>query len=566
MPAEEKLPSELTLLQNMEIIINCSRKRGLDATFQEKARPNLEYISNILGVTPLQAALFAHFLNRANDTYINMETVADSLKVSSIQLIQYMDEFDELEKKKLICARRDGKSILYRVPLDVINSLRKGARYEPNPHTNLSFGEFFSVLDSLFEQRADDELTFSMLCDEIKTLLENNAELEFVRRIKSLPLSDFEDKALLIFFCHLFVNNDDDLVGFHDLDDIFRENTIHRRIIYALRDGGHILLENGLLENANSSGFGDRDFFRLSARAKEDLLSEINIHERQARDKKGIITPESITARELFFNKKETEKLGELKSLLEKNNFEQVLKRLEESGLRRGFACIFYGPPGSGKTESAYQIARETGRGVMAVEIAETKSMWFGESERRIKEIFDRYRAHVEAAAKAKDLTPVLLFNEADAVIGKRIEITTSSVAQTENAMQNIILEEIEKLNGILIATTNLTKNMDPAFERRFLYKIEFTKPAPAVRRKIWQSIVSGISEENAAALSELFEFSGGQIENIARRHVVEKIITGEPPSFETMRAWCDDELFARKRGGGVGFRQMRHPSGEDGR
>jgi hypothetical protein len=553
---EELRPgAELTLLQNMEMILNCSRKKGLDGGFFEKAAVYADRVAQILGITPIQAALFAHFLNKANDCYINMETIAASLKCTRIQLIQYMDEFDILEKKKLLCARRDGKSVLYRVPLDVINSLRKGSRYEPALHANLSIHEFFAVIESLFEQRADDELTFQAFCDELKILFEHNTDLMFVKRINNALLFDFEDTVLLLCFCHFYVNNDDDMVGFHDLKDIF-ENAMNRRIVRSLREGTHILMETGFIENANSEGFGDREYFHLTSRAKEELLVEINLREKNVSGKKDLIKPESLPVKKLFFNKKETEKIEELRALLQKDNFEQVQKRLEANAMRKGFACLFYGPAGTGKTETAYQIAKETGRNIMLVDIADTKSMWFGESEKRIKDIFDRYRAHVELAEKTGEPAPILLFNEADAVIGKRIEVTTSTVAQTENAMQNIILQEIENLTGILIATTNLTKNMDGAFERRFLYKIEFSKPNLGARQNIWRNIIPALSAADAETLSCEFAFSGGEIENIARKWTVEHIIKGAEPATETVRRWCEDELIARKAGGGIGFKR----------
>ena len=90
-------------------------------------------------------------------------------------------------------------------------------------------------------------------------------------------------------------------------------------------------------------------------------------------------------------------------------------------GMRTGFACLFSGSPGTGKTETARQVAKATGRGIIQVDIADTKSKWFGESEKQIKAVFNRYRA----AVKGSDVMPILLFNEADAVIGKRQELGT---------------------------------------------------------------------------------------------------------------------------------------------
>ena len=91
--------------------------------------------------------------------------------------------------------------------------------------------------------------------------------------------------------------------------------------------------------------------------------------------------------------------------------------------------------------------------------------MWYGESEKIVKGIFTRYKR----MCKRSSVKPILLFNEADAILSKRHNMDGGrSTDQTENTIQNIILEEMEKLDGILIATTNLADNLDKAFERRF--------------------------------------------------------------------------------------------------
>jgi SpoVK/Ycf46/Vps4 family AAA+-type ATPase len=215
-----------------------------------------------------------------------------------------------------------------------------------------------------------------------------------------------------------------------------------------------------------------------------------------------------------------------------------VQERLKAKNMRTGFACLFYGKPGTGKTETVNMLARKTGRDIMLVDIAETKSCWFGESEKQIKQVFDRYRAFV----KVNNPAPILLFNEADAVISKRKDAGAGNVAQTENAMQNIILQEMETLDGIMIATTNLTQNLDSAFERRFLYKIEFEKPSLEARTAIWQAQIPELSEADAQALAERFDFSGGQIENIARKRAVDSILDGGGLDLQTLTAYCRDE------------------------
>jgi len=206
-------------------------------------------------------------------------------------------------------------------------------------------------------------------------------------------------------------------------------------------------------------------------------------------------------------------------------------------------AAILYGEPGTGKTESVYQLAKETGRGIIHVNISETKSKWFGESEKKIKEVFTKY----ERICKRVSVKPILLFNEADAIFGKRKVVGSNSVDQTENTIQNIILEEMEKLEGILIATTNLATNLDPAFERRFLFKIRFGKPSLEVNERIWRSKLEWLDVEGARRLAASYGFSGGEIDNVVRKVAMEEVLTGVRPGLEGLRGFCEAERLSGK-------------------
>ena len=220
--------------------------------------------------------------------------------------------------------------------------------------------------------------------------------------------------------------------------------------------------------------------------------------------------------------------------------------------MRTGFSCIFYGSPGTGKTETVYQIARQTGRAIVPVNVSEIKSCWVGESEKMIQGVFNKYRALVEDS----EVAPILLFNEADAIFGIRREAATDAVDKMENSIQNIILQEMEKLDGILIATTNLTQNLDKAFERRFLYKIKFNKPSVEAKGKIWKSLLPSLTEQEAGILASNYDFSGGQIENVSRKKVIQTIIDGREPDFDEVRSYCSEELLEGKGGEGrrIGF------------
>lgn len=168
--------------------------------------------------------------------------------------------------------------------------------------------------------------------------------------------------------------------------------------------------------------------------------------------------------------------------------------------------------------------------------------MWVGESEKNIKALFDRYRN----LSKNSTNTPILLFNEADAVLGVRQEGAERAVDKMENSIQNIILQEMENLDGIMIATTNLTQNLDKAFERRFLYKIEFEKPSIEAKQAIWRSMIPVLSDDTSMKLANAYNFSGGQIENIARKCTVETIINGNEPTIADLYTFCESEMITK--------------------
>lgn len=112
----------------------------------------------------------------------------------------------------------------------------------------------------------------------------------------------------------------------------------------------------------------------------------------------------------------------------------------------------------------------------------------------------------------------------------------------------------MEDFEGILIATTNLTTNLDKAFERRFLYKISFSKPAVAARTRIWKDKISGLSHKNAKLLAQEFNFSGGQIENIARKYQMEVVLKGNTPCINDLQRFCNDEGLETQQANRIGF------------
>jgi hypothetical protein len=537
---KEMEPKYFTTLEHIEHIIEYAEALGISDLLFEKAGSRISIMAERLSISPLQAVLFSLLFSQYNNESISQEDLTKLFRCSSIKLLHYLNDLEELEKKKLIIAKSRKDMPVYRIPPEVVNTFRKKDVFVPESRRNISIDEFFGILEELFEELENDEISCRALADEIMELVENNKDILFCRKIMSYNFSR-ENLILLVCFCHLYVNNFDDNIGFHDIEFLYDKKSRVRMVRREFSDGEHLLMEAKFIENTNDEGFVNRESFKLTDSAKKDLLGELNLKEFQVRARKGLIAWDSLPKKSLFYNEKEKGRIAELTALLEEENFKVVQERLIKSGMRKGFACLFSGSPGTGKTETVYQIARETKRNIMMVDIASIKDMYVGETEKHMKAVFDNYR---KAAATA-DRAPILFFNEADAVIGRRIEFNAGSraVDRMENTMQNIILQELETLEGILIATTNLTENMDRAFERRFLYKIEFEKPDPVARASIWRTMLEEIGAAGAEELAARFELSGGQIENVARRYTVNTVLSDRSPGMDDLASLCRDEL-----------------------
>ncbi|HKS55147.1 MAG TPA: ATP-binding protein [Steroidobacteraceae bacterium] len=141
----------------------------------------------------------------------------------------------------------------------------------------------------------------------------------------------------------------------------------------------------------------------------------------------------------------------------------EMLRKLVEA--RRGIA-LFHGPKGTGKTLAAFAVARELGINVVRIDLASVASKYIGETEKHLETLFN----------EAEQSGSVLLFDEADALFGKRSEVKDSH-DRYANLEVSYLLQRIESFNGLVILTSNARKNIDEAFLRRLRFVVEFPPP-----------------------------------------------------------------------------------------
>jgi len=543
---------ELTLLSAINCIITLAEDSGLSKEFMEKADRFISYVSERQGITKIQAVMLALIIEAsAAGSNADYSDIARFLSCNNVMVLQYKNDIDDMVKKGLLRKVLNEMSgeFNYTVPSDFLECLSKNKVYERKSYKGATDIQFFQHVYDITHLRGEDELSTDLMLDELDRLLEDNAEMPFVKALRETDMMPM-CRAVILHMCRCLVLSSVENIPLDRI--VFLFDNKHERYNFgrAMTDGSYFLVVDGWMENAFSDGLRDKEEFQLTDKARETLLAGFEIKS-LGNNGCDLLQSESISTKKLFFDSKVERQLDSLAELLSEDHYKGICNRLKARGLRQGFACLFYGEPGTGKTESVLQIAQKTGRDIMQVNISQLKSMWVGESEKNVKALFDRYRM----VTKRSKRVPILLFNEADAIIGKRKEGADRSVDKMENSIQNIILQEMESLEGIMIATTNLVQNMDSAFERRFLYKVKFDKPELAQRRMIWQSMMPALSDETAGRLASAYDFSGGQIENITRKCDIESILYGdEYITPEKIEQYCQEEKIVKKGYSHVGF------------
>lgn len=542
LPLEE---SDLTILQLFDRVLREVTSKGFSQSTLDLCMPYICRLAQLQAITNRQAFIMAICMNFSLNMSITLRAVANMLDTTNMMLMHWMPDFHALCEKELLekMERRMGRMDEYVIPADVLEAFSNNEVFVKKTSKVENTLELLSTFYHLFKQKSKSCMETDAFIKKSSRLLSDNQHLPLVSKLKKLEFSSIESELILLHLCRFYVMNSMSNVSLGQIVALFDEGKDRNVMVYGLLQGNHELFQRKLITFGCADGIKDKETLCLTAKARHLLIPEYKL--------RGMNTPSSdmtshkdIVFKNLYYNPSVEQQIQRLHSLLEEKNFRMVRKRLQERGFHKGIACLFYGSPGTGKTETVLQLAKSSGRDVMQVSMSQIRSKWVGESQKNIQEVFASYKERV----RASKLCPILLFNEADAIIGNRMEVTTSSVDKMENSIQNVILQEMENLEGIMIATTNLQGSLDAAFERRFLYKVEFEKPSLQVRTQIWQSMMPDVDEATLSSIASQYDFSGGQIENIARKALVDDLLfyTSDISNKERISTFCRQEVLSK--------------------
>lgn len=547
-----------TILSTMEFLtsdeqLRCSDDAEQPDPLREAAIAYLQERLNLSRIQVLILTAVLYYSAKHSGRKCNMDDLANLLHMHPLRVLQLRDEFCVLDELGYIVnyQNKDGWSLS--MVGEALESLTMDIPFDPQILKLESNFDFLCKANRFIKEGHRYDEDGSTIAKNINRLMKQNQHLAVVQNLQNIK--DEADMWFMILMMTTLAIEEDSYVNARDLAQMLSERTV-RIILKQIMDNKHPFAKQGYIELRNQAGQVQQGEWVLSQEGwlamldnQEEVESIIPIEEDE--NINMLTSYEQLAQRPLYFSDKTEEQVQTLTNLLHEEQLAKVRQALKTHNMPLGFCCLFYGAPGTGKTELVQQLAIATQRDLFHVNIATLRDKYVGESEKQLKRIFDKYRSLV----RTQEHAPILFFNEADAIFGNRMENTQRSVDKMENALQNIILQEMEVLDGIMICTTNLTSCLDKAFDRRFIYKVEFEKPTNQARKLIWQSMLSSLNDEQATELANRFDFSGGQIQNISRKQVINAIFSGKDElDYDQIKLDCQNESISRNSRGKVGF------------
>lgn len=546
-----------TILSTMEFLtsdeqLRCSDDAQQPDPVREAAIAYLQERLNLSRIQVLILTAVLYYSAKHSGRKCDMDDLANLLHMHPLRVLQLREEFCALDELGYIVnyQNKDGWSLS--MVGEALESLAMDIPFDLQILKLESNFDFLCKANRFIKEghRYDEDGT---IAKNINRLMKQNQHLAVVQNLQNIKSE--ADMWFMILMMTTLAIEEDSYVNARDLAQMLSERTL-RIILKQIMDNKHPFAKQGYIELRNQAGQVQQGEWVISQEGwlamlgnQEEVESIVPIEEDE--NINMLTSYKQLAQRPLYFSDKTEEQVQTLTNLLHEEQLAKVRQALKTYNMPLGFCCLFYGAPGTGKTELVQQLAIATQRDLFQVNIATLRDKYVGESEKQLKRIFDKYRSLV----RTQEHAPILFFNEADAIFGNRMENTQRSVDKMENALQNIILQEMEVLDGIMICTTNLTSCLDKAFDRRFIYKVEFEKPTNQARKLIWQSMLSSLNDEQATELANRFDFSGGQIQNISRKQVINAIFSGKDElDYDQIKLDCQNESISRNSRGKVGF------------
>ena len=532
-------------IEYLKLLFVKSRSSKLVYDSDKEVDNAFRYLSALFNLSHIQCALFSVVFNFTIDEdleRVKTQRLIDFLHMEVESFFDIKGDLEVLVNKGFVKQKKEDRSdnlfnssfVVNQKLLDMLfrnEEIQFGILFG----NGYSFVQFSGHMYRVNNRKLPSHLSREDVLNEIVEQENKNENLTQIQTMKSMGL-EVKDRLVMYYIIHRYKDANENSVSAYTVGfDVLGPAKV-LSFIQKLKNKNTQIQIQGLVE------LSDNNDLQLTDKAKELLLNDAanTVEESQSEvaTTHYFIKHESIPEKKLYFNSDLQRELNILQTLLQKDNFAEYQKEMKRGNKVEGISFLIYGPSGTGKNSFVDQLAKQTKRNIFQVDLSQVRSKWWGESEKNIKQIFEEYKAKCSKS----DSIPILVFNECDALLGKRNQTGDDRHDFTEMTMTNLLLELIEANKGIIIAVTNLPEALDKAFLRRFTMKYYIGNPDKIAVKSILKNKIDFLEEREVERIANQFQLSGGEIENISSKIIINRIITKSNPTLSEVLDMCEDE------------------------
>lgn len=536
-------------VEYLSIIFLKSRKSKLDFGSDIEVNNAFKYLSTLFNLSHIQCAILSLVFAFTTDDDLERlytQRLIDYLDLNMEFFFDIKGDLEILIKKGFIKQKKNDRTdnlfdSAFSVNQKLLDMLFRNEeiQFEKLYGNGYNFTQFCGHMYRINNRKLLDNLSREDVLNSVIEQEDRNENLTQIQTMKSLGL-EVMDRLMIYYLVHKYSENEFRISSYSIAFDVLGPQKVEA-FLSELKAKKTQMQLTGMIELSENMDIS------LTSKIKELLLSgeksyneEIETTEqKEVETTHYYIKHQSIPDRPLYFNSDLQRELNMLITLFQKDNFAEYQKEMKKRGNKAvGASILLFGPTGTGKTSVSEFISKQSKRNIFQVDLSQVRSKWYSESEKNVKKIFDDYKL----MCSNSDTCPILLFNECDALMGKRKTTVEEKTDMTEQTIVNLLLELIEKNEGIIIAITNLVEQLDNAFLRRFAFKIHIGKPDMNAVKSILKSKIDFLTEAEVNKIAQQFSLTGGQIENISTKCIISKIITKSFPTVSEILDFCAEE------------------------
>lgn len=528
------------LCNSIELLYNtASDLKSVKEEDYENMGEHFEIVGDFFSIkSRLGVLILCYFINRRlvkGKAYITLNELMSAFNCNLVDSISINEQLEVFRKAKMLVSSKKAigkkEDIEYSLSTSTLNSVLKGDPEIMIDKKELTFSAFLNLFHTIIYDNEFDDEDVNM---ELGLLMDEFDQLEQVKYLRAERLQPEEMAILLFIVARQSIFGDTKV----SMERIFRvainDNFSKYYFQNELIENRSTLLKRDLVKFASDSYM---DFVQLTDHAIKILGIVEKKNSRQfttGSDVVTLITPDKIKFQEgMVYD--DSLKIDFLEQLLSEEGYIKAINKLEEEKVEtKQVVALLYGVSGLGKSQTVRNLAAKYSRPILQVNLSQVKDAFVGNTEKNTQEVFNIYRKAVNHYQYTKQIdgkdvgpygTPILYLDEFDSLIPHRNSNGSgSSVGNMYSNMVGIFLTELERLNGIVLLSSNLPGAIDTSLHRRINFKFHFGSFSKANQIKTLQLYFKEFETSVLEEVASKVELTPGNIVNIRKAYVLESI------------------------------------------